>query len=594
MNVEMNVISRKTNIVRTIIFSLVLIAGVLWMGYFFQPTFSLENNYIGKKAFNKEPKNTVEVALIGSSVLYHGVSSMEMYEDRGISSWNLGSSAQPVSSSYYILQEAYRMHPHTLNTVVFEVYELQESTNESLRRSITDATYYYDIKFRANREYTDDVKEALSYTIPLVSYHTRWSEVKKGDFDKLETRPYLRGYFFDTEREIFNEDTTENLILSKYQRTADDITEAVLDANGLYYLEKIIDFCREKDIRLVLLKTPMAASWDRSEYNAVKSIADYYGLEYYDFNEESLYDSIGFNPATDLYDADHMNYWGARKLTKWLGDYLAEECGTTDVRGMTGYEFLEENLAEYQDKIEDLVELKSMDDPADYLSFAMTKPDYSIFITVRDDAASALTDDQRKRFKSCGLPKLSDIGFRDSYLAVIEPGTGYIYEDLKRDIGEQEEPEDPENLVVMETVTLEDLQEETKAKEEKDLENEELSVTYEGNLPDKGYYWLESGGTNMRNTSHCEINGKDVSRSSRGINIVIYDNKIQETVDSAVFDTCAHPCRVGEDLESELEKALSGGTDAADLTDDLLKLYQFNERSKEARSQMTETEGEGG
>ena len=590
MNVEMNVISRKTNIVRTIIFSLVLIAGVLWMGYFFQPTFSLENNYIGKKAFNKEPKNTVEVALIGSSVLYHGVSSMEMYEDRGISSWNLGSSAQPVSSSYYILQEAYRMHPYTLNTVVFEVFELQESTNESLRRSITDATYYYDIKFRANREYTDDVKEALSYTIPLVSYHTRWSEVKKGDFDKLETRPYLRGYFFDTEREIFNEGTTENLILSKYQRTADDITEAVLDANGLYYLEKIIDFCREKDIRLVLLKTPMADSWDRSEYNAVKSIANHYGLEYYDFNDESLYDSISFNSATDLYDGDHMNYWGARKLTKWLGDYLAEECGTTDVRGMAGYEFLEENLAEYQDKIEDLVELKSMDDPADYLSFAMTKPDYSIFITVRDDAASALTDEQRERFKSCGLPGLSAIGFRDSYLAVIEPGKGYIYEDSKKNMGEQEEPEDPDNLIVMETVTLEDLREETKA--EKDLENEELSLTYEGNLPDNGYYRLESGGTS--NISHCEINGQDESRKSRGINIVIYDNKIHEVVDSAAFDTCAYTCRVGEDLESELEKALSGGTDAADLTDDLLKLYQFNERSKEARSQMTETEGEGG
>lgn len=589
---EMHVISGRIAIIRTIIFSLLLIAGFILLGNFFQPTFSLENNYIGKKAFNMEPENTIEVALIGSSVLYHGVSSMEMYEDHGISSWNLGSSAQPVSSSYYILEETYRMNPDSLKTVVFETFELQGEVTESLRRSITDATKYYDIKYRANRDHTDDFKEALSYTIPLVSYHSRWSEIGEGDFDKLKPRPYLRGFYFDTGRRYFDENLFEGAIPSPYRQGAADDEVAALDANGLYYLEKIIDFCREKDIRLVLLKTPMGDNWDEAEYNAVRLIAERYGLEYYDFNSEPLYDTIGFNPATDLYDADHMNYWGARKLTKWLGDYLAEECGTTDVRGMAGYEFLEENLAEYQDKIEDLVELKSMDDPADYLSFAMTKPDYSIFITVRDDAASALTDEQRKRFKSCGLPGLSAIGFRDSYLAVIEPGKGYIYEDSKKDMGEQEEPEDPDNLIVMETVTLEDLREETKAKEEKDLEKEELSLTYEGNLPDNGYYRLESGGTS--NISHCEINGQDESRKSRGINIVIYDNKIHETVDSAVFDTCAYTCRVGEDLESELEKALSGGTDAADLTDDLLKLYQFNERSKEARSQMTETEGEGG
>ena len=582
-------IKKHCKSIKAISFLIILSFLCLCLGHFFVPHFSLESNFYGKKAFNDQPDNSIETILIGSSVIYHGVSPMEMYEAQGISVWDMGSSYQPLSSSYYMLEEAYRMHTESLDTVVLDVFELTRETNSSLRRLITDAMKFYDLKIEANIAFTDNVKDAISYTFPLISYHSRWSEISREDFNKnRDYRPYLRGYYLDTERNYFEQQGYSELEIPNY--TADsDKEEALFDKEALVYFKKILEFCEEKNLRLVLIKTPMAMHWGDSEHNAMVKIVDEYGLEFLDFNYDPLFTEIGFNYATDLQDTDHMNYYGVRKLTAWLGDYLVKECGASDVRGTEEYAHLEKELTEYQKRVKDLVALRAENDPASYLSRALAHDDYTVFISAKDDAASYLTQEQRITFSDLGLPALSVLASRDSYLAVIDPVCGLLYEDTEKDPGEKEEGEpEADNLAVMEQTGVEDLRQGIRSiqpdESEQGQDEDDRLLEYEGNLSDGGYYVIKSGGQNLGGKASCIINDAEYAPDEDGLNIILYDNSTGEVVDNTVFNTSVSPTRLGNDLEAELKSVMENNVKYDDMPLILQKLVLYNNRCEEARS----------
>ena len=580
---------KHRNSIKAISFFIILCLLCMGLGRFFIPHFSLESNFYGKKAFNEQPVNSIETVLIGSSVIYHGLSPMEMYEAHGISVWDLGSSYQPTSASYYLLQEAYRLHSETLKTVVFDPFELTRETNTYMRRLIMDAMKYYDLKFKANIGFTDTITDAAVYTFPLISYHNRWSEISREDFNKdRDYRPYLRGYYLDTEKSHFDKYEYSELEVPDY--TADpEKEEAHFDKEALVYFKKIIDFCMEKDLKLVIIKTPMSMHWGDSEHNAMVKIADDYGLEFYDFNYDPLFTDIGFNYATDLKDTDHMNYYGVRKLTAWLGDYLVNECSAADVRGMDGYEHLEKELTEYQKRVKDLVALRAENDPAKYLSRALAHDDYTVFISAKDDAASYLTQEQRITFSDLGLPALSVLGSMDSYLAVIDPVCGILYEDTEKDPGEGEEGEpEVDNLAVMEQTGVEDLRQSRQSiqsdeSEQEQDENDRL-LEFEGNLSDGGYYVIKSGGENLGGKASCIINDIEYAADGDGLNIILYDNSTGEVVDNTVFNTSVSPTRLGNDLEAELKTVMDNNVNYDDMPLPLQKLILYNTRCEKARS----------
>ena len=578
------ILSGNRNVIKAFVFVLIIVVLFFELGYFFQPTFGRENNYMAKKAFNYEPENTIDTIIIGSSTVHHGISVMEMYKENGICAWNMGSSLQPVSSSYYLLMDAYKLQGKSLKTVMFEVFMMDRNADDSLRRSINDAIMHYDIKYTANREYAKSIKDALDRTIPLSSYHSRWSEISKSDFNKSyeEYRAYLRGYYLDTNRNYFYEHDYTEITLPAYNADFSG-EDARFTAESLFYLRKMIDFCDDHDIKLVLFKTPMAESWDVSRHNAVQDIADQYGLDFLDFNYEPLFDEISYNYATDQSDGDHMNYYGVKKLSAWIGDYLVKECGAEDVRGKVDYDFLEEEYRQYEDKVEGLVAMRDLEDPADYIEAAVNKGKYTILISVKDDASASLSESQRKRFEAAGLTRLADLGFRDSYLAVIDPVEGIIHEELDRDPeDEEEQAEDEQNLELMESVSLDYVEKERESVVETENSDSRM-IEYKNNLSDGGFYSIKSGGANLGHTASILVDGEEYAADERGLNIVIYDNDLHEVSDSTVFDTCAYQTRLGNDLETELKKALSEDPDPKMLSGDLDKLYKYNELCKAER-----------
>ena len=59
--------------------------------------------------------------------------------------------------------------------------------------------------------------------------------------------------------------------------------------------------------------------------------------------------------SRDAFDGgDHLNLFGCQKMTKYLGNYLADNCGLTDHRKDPAYQNWEDLLPAYEQEIRDM------------------------------------------------------------------------------------------------------------------------------------------------------------------------------------------------------------------------------------------------
>lgn len=270
------------------------------------------NNYNTMHGFYEEPENTIEAIFLGSSVTAGGIIPMELYEKYGISSYNLGTEQQPMLASYYWLEEAYRLHSDTLDTVVLDAAMLRRTPIDVFFCKALDAMQFSKVKYHAVKEYTNDFRELISELIPVLSYHDRWKSLADSDFLKVDydAERYTRGYNYDAGRNISYVGDAALIAQPPYLED-EEVGETTLDKYSLLYLKRMLQFCAANDIRLVLMKTPIfsdapwARGWTSADHNAVQSIADTYHLDVFDFNFWPYIDEIEYSNATDTFDGYH-------------------------------------------------------------------------------------------------------------------------------------------------------------------------------------------------------------------------------------------------------------------------------------------------
>ncbi|MDE6747447.1 MAG: DUF1574 domain-containing protein, partial [Lachnospiraceae bacterium] len=397
------------------------------MNVIFKPIWKEQDVYKTAYGLYEQPTNKFETIFVGSSCLLCGISPMELYEDYGICSYNLGISNQPVLMSYYWLEEAYRLNPDTLKTVVFDLSGIRNNVDEAFYNRSLDMMKFSNVKYNAAMDFYGDFWDGAESLIPLMKYHDRWETIKREDFEHAYYKPEsdMMGYVPFKTMYIDTGDY-DKLRIPEYVYNEDADAKSISEENMLYF-EKMVQFCKEKDIKLVLIKMPVF-TWSSSEHKSAQLIADHYDLEFIDFSYEPYIDEIQYNNATDTFDSGHMNYWGADKFTDWMGNYLVTKCNVKDVRENDEYSFMDRQLETYKRRIMQ-IELTDICDPCEYIERVMNEKDYTIFITVKDEASNALTEDQRERFSMMGLHELAGLGKSESYIAVINNGE-VIYENL--------------------------------------------------------------------------------------------------------------------------------------------------------------------
>lgn len=392
--------TKLLRIVKAICFCMVVVLMVNFLTELFTPKW-LENRWQSAKtnnSFYELEENTIDVAILGSSVVAAAVDPYQLYEEYGISSYNLGVMQQPMLGTFCWLEEVIRTQNPKVVAVEIKTAGRVSDKNEADARKSYDYLAWGKSKLRYAVEYANTNEEAdiWEYLFPLSKYHTRWSEISYDDYD------FLKGNNYSTTRGFSTLTSRSNIEYNGIKMNPDKIVDNYNKTNE-DYLKRIIKLCQENNIGVVLLRTP-DTSWSTSRYNHVKEIADEYNVDYLDFNTEKLMKETNLDYSRDGADTVHLNLDGAQKLTQYLGKYLTSNYELTDYRNDDSKikKIYESEMDAYKQTYED-ARLCMEYNLENYLK-KINQDKYSVIIGTGSDFDESFTEKQKAVLKEIGVP----------------------------------------------------------------------------------------------------------------------------------------------------------------------------------------------
>lgn len=251
-----------------------------------------------------EPKDSLDVIVLGDSEGHSAISPVVLWKEHGISSFVCSQSGQRAVEAYYMLKKALSVQKPKV--VILE----------------TDLFYHSG---EWQREWNLAIERTARYYFPIIQYHNRWKRLayrdwKGGPFEGRrdpnrgflpsgDIRPYKGGpYMVKTE-----------------EREA-------LKGTVTFWTDRLVELCRKEGIRLLFVGIPAPKNWDYRRHNGVSDYAARRKVPFLDMN--LLERELNMDWERDSRDeGDHLNTYGAEKVSRYLGDYLKENYGLTSQTG---------------------------------------------------------------------------------------------------------------------------------------------------------------------------------------------------------------------------------------------------------------------
>lgn len=294
--------------------------------------------------------NEIDVLFLGSSHGFFAADPNYLWHEYGIASYNMCSHGQSVPSSYYLLKEALKTQSPKI--VFLETYTFCDNKlyrGEPRLRQAFDGIHLDDVKSEMIEDFFDDasLSEKLTYYIPFLKYHSRWSELENYDF---HSKDFLKGFMMST-----------TIKPQEAPEIPDSTSE--LGETACAYFEKIQELCDENNIQLIVFSTPFGISTTDKHYiyrqginNTLETYLAEKNIPFLYFQKTNM---AGIDFATDFVDTHHLNTYGAEKITHYIGDYLVQNFQITDHRGEDSYQSWDEDYIKYQKEFEALEALSN-------------------------------------------------------------------------------------------------------------------------------------------------------------------------------------------------------------------------------------------
>lgn len=287
---------------------------------------------------------TYDVLFFGSSHAVMGVLPMELWNDYGITSYNLANNGQTIPVDYWLLKDA--LDRKTPALVVMDVYmlysdekygvmEYAHGSLDPMPFSKTKAEAVCDIFPEGSR---------MEFILPFSVYHNRWDSITP-EFFRWEPSPQKGAYENHAKGKVLAEPMKKvSMTVEKYEKMPETVNKE--------YLRKAIELCRERKVPILLAAAPFNEEVHLAEWtNGARELAEEYRIPFVNGAEKNL-----IRTNCDLYDSGHLNSSGARKWTAYLGAYISDHYGLADKRGDGAYSGWNEDYRAYRDyKEEELI-----------------------------------------------------------------------------------------------------------------------------------------------------------------------------------------------------------------------------------------------
>lgn len=270
-----------------------------------------KNKFQNAYAYANEVKNSIDIVGLGNSNLYSALCPVKLWDKRGYTSTIVASPRQTVSMTYTMLSEV--LKTQSPKFVILEAEMFYEGVDLDLDFDKKDAPKKRlpVIPYVTDDQFTTDIEN--HFTIFLL--HDSWKKVSlrskkdEGSPNNKETI-YNHGFYFN--KAIKKVSPNDNM---KYTDAAEAIPEETM-----LYLNKIIALCEKNDIQLMFINVPSLTTWSYARHNAVAEFSKENDIPYLDFN---TLEDFEINYQKDFRDkGNHMNYYGAKKITNYIGKYI--------------------------------------------------------------------------------------------------------------------------------------------------------------------------------------------------------------------------------------------------------------------------------
>lgn len=372
-----------------------------------------------------EEPHQIDVAILGSSHVMYGIDPSVIWDRTGIAAYDLTTQQQPLYAGQILLE-------HTLKTqepklVVLDVIMAMNmgkllddaETAANMTHLVLDPMPLSPGKIRSILQ-TEEITAKNEMVFPIIFNHSRLQQglLRYRDWHYPFARhPHmLKGYKF----------TTANL---PYEKPS-VITEGTLalPEQTEKSLRNFIEFCLEKHLPLLLIKTPMVGDDEFFlQLNRIEEIAKEYDLPFLNLN--LYYDEMSLDFETDFADKGHMNADGARKVSAFLADYLSEHYDLTDHRNDPSYESWNVSSAH----VGNLYDLPGMEDVPEYLS-RLSDPNLLTVIASGGrliEEQSCLPEEMVTAFDALGLEQMPKCTGEGAYYAILDGGV--LQEEVLKD-----------------------------------------------------------------------------------------------------------------------------------------------------------------
>ncbi len=292
-----------------IMFVLGLVGLLIGSSYIFLPKSNEKNSGMEEFKANGilgEKANSIDILFIGDSELYSSVIPLQLWDEKGYTSYNCGTSGQTLDYTAVMLNRTFEKQSPKI--VVLEAHAIYRKF--TVKNVLFTKTADYFSVFR---------------------YHNRWKTMKIQEMNKPAEYTFTdecKGYRFSTKVKA-----SEN---AKTHMKPSDKSAPIEKLNRQSVL-KIKKFCDEKGAKLILVSTPSTKCWNYMRHNGIEAFAKELQCEYIDMN--LMKKEIPIDWDKDTRDkGDHLNYFGAKKVTSYLSEYLESTALLTDKRGNPDYE----------------------------------------------------------------------------------------------------------------------------------------------------------------------------------------------------------------------------------------------------------------
>lgn len=256
-----------------------------------------------------EAKNSVDVIIVGDSLVYSSVIPMEIYGKYGYTVFDCAEAA-------FILPDAYSYYKVAMESQHPKVVIL--GANMFFRNTHKRKWY---VKY----------ERALKNVMPLLTYHNNWKNILFSDYGLMSID---KGYKLNKSINPGKKHDHMKANDKKYKMLPENVE----------YLKKFVNLAKEYNSELIIVGFPSQNSWNYQKDKKFTELSEELGFTFINLNKYDL----DINWEKDTKDnGDHLNYYGALKATEAIGNILKETNLLIDHRGDKNYKLWDKAYAEY-------------------------------------------------------------------------------------------------------------------------------------------------------------------------------------------------------------------------------------------------------